>query len=144
MSEFLGYVAIGLSAGLVYGLLALGIVLVYKGSRVLNLAHPFFGLFAAFLTWWMATKASFPPFSWLPFGLDTRPRIVLCAVFALVIAGLNGFAIEHSVMRRLRQAPRLVTLVATIALAQGTLGLVHLLFGRTQIDRRDVLGKLES
>ena len=132
MSEFLGYVAIGLSAGLVYGLLALGIVLVYKGSRVLNLAHPFFGLFAAFLTWWMATKASFPPFSWLPFGLDTRPRIVMCAVFALVVAGLNGYGIEHSVMRRLRQAPRLVTLVATIALAQGTLGLVHLLFGRTQ------------
>lgn len=131
MNEFLGYVAIGLSSGLVYGLLALGIVLVYKGSRVLNLAHPFFGLFAAFLTWWMTSKASFPPFSWLPFRLDTRPRVVLCALIAFVVAGLNGYAIEHTVMRRLRQAPRLVTLVATIALAQGALGLVRLLFGRT-------------
>src|SRR5205823_10443223 len=93
VNQLVAYVAIGLSAGLVYGLLALGIVLVYKGSRTLNFAHPFFGLFAAFLTWWMATKASFPPFSWLPFGLVTRPRIVLCAVFALVIAGLNGYGI---------------------------------------------------
>ena len=80
MSTFLGYLAIGVSAGLVYALLALGIVLIYKGSRVVNFAHPYFGLLAAFLCWWMASKASFAPFSWLPFGLNTRPRVVLRGV----------------------------------------------------------------
>ena len=59
------------------GLLALGIVLIYKGSRILNLAHPYGGLVVAFLCWWMTSKASFPPFSWLPFGLDTKPRFLL-------------------------------------------------------------------
>ena len=131
MSTFLGYVAIGVTSGFVYSLLALGIVLIYKGSRVVNLAHPFFGLLAAFLAWWMIHKASFPPFSWLPFSLDSRPRVVLCAVLALIFVGLNGFALERTIMRRLRKAPRLVALVATIALGEGTLGAVHLLFGRT-------------
>src|SRR5207302_1931078 len=116
MSSLLGYVAIGLTNGFVYALIALGIVLIYKGSRVLNLAHPFFGLLAAFVAWWMIHKASFPPFSWLPFGLDSRPRIVLCVVIALLLTGLNGFALERTIMRRLRRAPRLVALVATIAL----------------------------
>src|SRR5439155_8685482 len=132
MSTFLGYVAIGVTSGFVYALLALGIVLIYKGSRVVNLAHPFFGLLAAFLAWWMIHKASFPPFSWLPFQLDSRPRVVLCALIALVVVGINGFLLERTVMRRLRRAPRLVALVATVALGEGTLGTVHLLFGRTQ------------
>lgn len=132
MSEFLGYLAIGVSAGLIYGLLALGLVLVYKGSRTLNLAHPYFGLLAAFLCWWLTAKASIPPFTLLPFEENTRPRFVVAAVLALVLIGLNGWAVEHSVIRKLRDAPRLVVLVATIALSQGTLGLVLLLFNRNE------------
>ena len=121
-----------LTRGLIYGLLALGIVMIYKGSRIVNFAHPFFGLLAAFLAWWMTARASFPPFSWLPFELGTRPRFALCAVLALVIVGLNGLAVEHSVIQRLRGAPRLVILVATIAVAQGTAGTVLLLFNRNE------------
>lgn len=130
--ELLTRLAFALSRGLVYGLLALGIVLIYKGSRIINFAHPYFGLLAAFLVWWLNTTASFPPFSWIPFDLGTRPRFVICVVIALVLVGLNGLAIEHGVIRRLRGAPRLVILVATIALAQGTAGTVLLLFNRNE------------
>jgi ABC-type branched-subunit amino acid transport system permease subunit len=132
VSVFLGYLAIGVSAGLVYALLAMGIVLIYKGSRILNLAHPYFGLLAVFSCWWMTSKASFAPFSSLPFRHDTRPRLVVAAALSLLLVALNAFAVERGIIRRLRNVPRLVTLVATIALAEGTLGLVHLLFGRTQ------------
>ena len=132
MSIFVGYLAIGVTAGLVYALLALGMVLVYKGSRILNFAHPYFGLLTAFNVWWLTYKASFPPFRWLPFALGSRPRFLLCVVLSLGIAGLNGWLLELQVVRKLRAAPRLVLLVLTIALAQGSVGTVQLLFGRTQ------------
>jgi ABC-type branched-subunit amino acid transport system permease subunit len=127
MTEFLSYFVIGVSQGLIYGLLALGIVLVYKGSRVLNLAHPFFGLLAAFLAWWLTAKAGF-----LPFAKGSSPRFAVASIIALALVTLNGLSIEHSLIRKLRGAPRLVTLVLTIALGQGTLGLVLLIFNRTE------------
>ncbi|HVE93466.1 MAG TPA: ABC transporter permease [Acidimicrobiales bacterium] len=130
--DLLARLAIGVSQGLIIGLLALGIVLIYKGSRILNLAHPYAGLVVAFVCWWLTSKASFAPFSWLPFALDTKPRFLLCAVIALALGVLNGYAIEHGVIRRLKGQPRLVVLVATIALAQGSVGLVLLLFSRNE------------
>lgn len=131
MTTFFAYLAVGLVQGLIYGLLALGLVLVYKGTRVVNFAHPYFGLLAAFVCWWLTAQASYPPFSWLPFDAMSLPRFGIAVVLSLVFIALYGFAVEHGVMRRLRQTPRLVQLVATFALAQGAVGLVQILFNRT-------------
>ena len=125
MSELVSYVILGLSRGLIIGLLALGLVLIYKGTRILNLAQPFFGLLAAFLCWWFTAKATF-----LPFTAMSRPRFAVAFVLALVLIGLNGWSLERTLFRKLRRAPRLVTLVASIALASGTLGIVRVLFER--------------
>ena len=125
MDQLLSYVILGLSRGLVIGLLALGLVLVYKGTRILNLAQPFFGLLGAFLCWWLTARASF-----LPFDPLSRPRFMVSALLALILIGLNGWSLERTLFRKLRRAPRLVTLVASIAVAQGTLGVVTLLFNR--------------
>ena len=62
MEELFSYIVLGLSRGLAYGLLALGLVLIYKGSRILNLAQPFFGLLGAFLCGWLTANAAFRPF----------------------------------------------------------------------------------
>ena len=127
MSEFLAYFVLGITQGLIYGLLALGIVLIYKGSRVLNLAHPYFGLLCAFVAHWLTAKAGF-----LPFAKGSPGRFAIAAVISLTLVGLNGWSIEHSLIRKLRTAPRLITLVLTIALGQGTLGIVFLVFNRTE------------
>lgn len=127
MSELVGYTMLGVSVGLVYGLLALGIVLIYKGTRVINFAHTYLALLCAFVTWWLTAKAS-----WLPFDEQTRPRFVVAGILGLALTALNGYGIEHSLFRKLRNAPRLTQLVATLAVAQGTLGLVVLLFARNQ------------
>lgn len=132
MSQGLGYLAIGVSAGLVYALLALGIVLVYKGSRTINFAHPFFGLLCAFLTWWLASKAVLFGVQVMPFAPDTAPRYALALVIGLVLIGLWGHGAERRVMWPLRGQPRLVMLVATIALAQGTFGTALILFNRNE------------
>ena len=131
-SEFNSALALGITQGLVYGLLALGIVLVYKGSRTLNFAQPYFGLVAAFLCWWFTYNGKLWGVQIMPLEAGSNLRFVISAAIALVLIGLYGFGVEHGVIRRLGNAPRLVTLVATIALAQGAVGLVQLLFNRTE------------
>ncbi|HUF31810.1 MAG TPA: ABC transporter permease [Acidimicrobiales bacterium] len=127
MEQLFSYIVLGLSRGLIYGILALGLVLIYKGTRVLNLAQPFFGLLGAFVTWWFTARAAF-----LPFEESTRPRFVVAFLLTLVLVGLNGWALERALFRRLRRAPRLVTLVATLAIGQGVVGIVLILFERNQ------------
>lgn len=127
MSDLFSYVVLGTSRGLIYGILALGLVLIYKGTRVLNLAQPFFGLFGAFLCWWLTAEAGF-----LPFEASTRPRFLVALVLTLAIVGLQAAGLERALFRKLRKAPRLVTLVATLAIGQGVLGLVVVLFERNQ------------
>lgn len=127
MADLFSYLVLGTTRGLIYGILALGLVLIYKGTRVLNLAQPFFGLFGAFVCWWLTAEASF-----LPFAASTRPRFFVALILTLVIVGIQAAGLERALFRRLRRAPRLVTLVATLAIGQGILGLVVVLFERNQ------------
>ena len=127
ITDLFSYVVIGLSRGLVYGILALGLVLVYKGTKILNLAQPFFGLLGAFVAWWLTAEAGF-----LPFRAMTTPRMILASVLTIGLVALHGFTLERTLFHRLRNAPRLVTLVATLAIGQGTVGLVTILFSRDQ------------
>jgi ABC-type branched-subunit amino acid transport system permease subunit len=127
VTDLVSYVVLGTTRGLIYGILALGLVLIYKGTRVLNLAQPFFGLFGAFLCWWLTVQAGF-----LPFAAGTRPRFLVALVLTLVVVGAMAAGLERALFRRLRRAPRLVTLVATLAIGQGVLGLVVVLFERNQ------------
>jgi ABC-type branched-subunit amino acid transport system permease subunit len=143
MTAFAGYLAIGVSAGLVYALLALGIVLVYKGSRTINFAHPFFGLLCAYLTWWLASQGVLFGVQIMPFAADSAPRYALALVLGLALIGLWGFGAERRVMWPLRSQPRLVTLVATIALAQGSFGTALILFNRNE-EQASVFKRLPS
>jgi ABC-type branched-subunit amino acid transport system permease subunit len=152
MSEFASFLTLGVIQGMVYGIVALGMVLIYKGSRTLNFAQPYMGLFAAYLAWYFTgTPGSGasgigqgietgPAFvKWLeyplllfPFDVGTRPRFIVGAIWALILIALMGNRLEHDVIRRLQNAPRIVNLVATIALAQGFLGFTQILFERTE------------
>src|SRR5437868_13288121 len=118
MSDLFSYVVLGTTRGLIYGVLALGLVLIYKGTRVLNLAQPFFGLLGAFVCWWLTAEARF-----LPFAAGTRPRLLVALVLTVSVVAVQAMGLERFLFRRLRRAPRVVTLVATLAVGQGVLGL---------------------
>lgn len=98
----------GFFVGLVYGLLAIGLVVVYRGSRVINFAHGETGMLAAFL------------FAEVRFG-DTSAigaednGIWLAIVVALFAGAAIGAATELVVVRPLRAAPRIRPLVGTFA-----------------------------
>src|SRR3954463_12756909 len=65
-----GSLVLGIVTGLIIGFLAVGIVLVYKANRFLNLAHAQFGVFSAVLlsklvldrgwNWWGAFPVCVP------------------------------------------------------------------------------------
>jgi branched-chain amino acid transport system permease protein len=61
MEKFLQYGFTGLSAGSLYALVALGIVLIYRSTRVLNFAHGDIATLATFVSFSMLTsRYSFP------------------------------------------------------------------------------------
>jgi ABC-type branched-subunit amino acid transport system ATPase component/branched-subunit amino acid ABC-type transport system permease component len=102
-------VALGVVTGLGYGLAAAGLVLTFRQSRVLNLAHGQVGAFGAVVLASLVLRGGWSYWVALP------PAI-------LTAAALGG-ALEFGVVRRLADAPPLVAVVATLAAAQALLRL---------------------
>ena len=100
----------GVVTGMVFGLLAMGIVLVYRSTRVINFAVGNMGLVGATLLAVMVINHS------LPFWLS--------ALAALLIGTLFGVVVELVVIRRLFVAPRVIVLVATIGISTLSLAIV--------------------
>jgi ABC-type branched-subunit amino acid transport system ATPase component/ABC-type branched-subunit amino acid transport system permease subunit len=94
----------GAVAGLVTGLLALGLVLVYRSTRIINFAVGDLGLPMAFL---LALCV-------LNFGWPFWPALLAC----LLVGTIAGAIVELTVIRRLFRAPRVIVLVATVGVAQ--------------------------
>ena len=92
----------GLVAGGIYGILALGIVIVYRGSRVLNFAQAELGTFGCYVAWWLIVEQDQP---WL-----------VGAVAAIAVVGLVSAAFERFVVRAMVDSPRVTVAVATVGL----------------------------
>ena len=105
----------GLANGGIYGLLALGIVLAYKGSRVLNFAQGEIGNFALYIAWVIIEEAGQP---W-----------IVGAAAAILAAGVLGGVFERFVVRPMIDAPRLAVTVASIALLLFITGLELKIWG---------------
>jgi len=101
-----GALVIGLSTGSAYGLLALGLVLIYKSSGVFNFAQGEFGTVALFAL----------------YLLDFHVPYWVALLGALVVAGLMGFLTERIIVRPLFEAPRVILLVATAGVALLAIG----------------------
>lgn len=107
-------IVLGLVYGSAYALLGLGIVLIYKGSRVFNFAQAEFGTVAAFTVYLARSN-----------GLPYPIAIVL----ALVVAVLMGLGVERFVVQPLFDAPKVTLLVATAGVALGSIALQLFLGG---------------
>jgi ABC-type branched-subunit amino acid transport system ATPase component/ABC-type branched-subunit amino acid transport system permease subunit len=94
----------GLVNGLVTGLLAMGLVLVYRSTRVVNLAVGNMGLVGASLLALLVLNYHFP--FWLALGLSLATGTVFGTVIDLVV------------VRRLFGSPRVIMLMATVGVAQ--------------------------
>ena len=114
MSFFFEVLISGLLSGVMYSLVALGFVLIYKASGVFNFAQGAMVFFAA-LTFVGLHKNG------LPFALA-----FLVTLGAMVVLGL---AIERVVLRPLVNQPQITLFMATIGLTFVLEGLAQLLWG---------------
>jgi branched-chain amino acid transport system permease protein len=96
-SEFGRMVVNGLSLGAIYAVLALGFVIIFKATQVLNFAHGAMAALGAFLIAYFATIINIPgrwmessPV-WMQWGLSL--------VVALVAAAIIGIALERVFLR---------------------------------------------
>src|SRR5262245_17499026 len=93
----------GVVGGLIIALTAMGIILIYRSSRVINFAVGAIGVPATALFGLMAGKHDWP------YG-----AALICA---LAVGVLTGTLVDIAVIRRLAKAPRVIVLVATIGVA---------------------------
>jgi branched-chain amino acid transport system permease protein len=113
----------GLLAGVMYSLVALGFVLIYKASGVFNFAQGAMVFFAALTYVGLLEKTGLPP--WVVFALTLGVMVLL------------GIAIERVVLRPLVNQPQITLFMATIGLAFFIEGLAQIIWG-TDVRRLDL------
>jgi branched-chain amino acid transport system permease protein len=99
-----GIILSGAVFGMINGLLAITVVLVYRANRVVNFAAAQFGAVAAVLA--------------IEFVIRLHVEFFVAVASGLVIAAALGALLEFTILRRFANAPRLIVAVATIGLAQ--------------------------
>src|SRR5689334_214407 len=107
MSALAAYTIIGLSLGGIFSLAALGIVLIYRTTGVLNFAHGAMGMFSTFVAWQVFYGWSHP---FWPMWLATAIALLAGLVFAAAL----GLALELAVFRNVRTREPVVKAVITI------------------------------
>src|SRR3984957_19810894 len=115
MTTIFRFAVIGLGAGSLYALAAVGLVLVFRGSKVVNFAQGVMGMMAAYVFYEVHQNWHVTDFLAIPAGLLTSAAL--------------GASFYYLVIRRLRSASNLIKVVATLALLLVTQEAVLLIFG---------------
>lgn len=115
MDTFIQVLVSGLSIGSIYALIALGIVLLYRTTRILNFAHGDIGVLGTFIAYTLITSTA------LPFRISF--------LLALLAAGVIGMLIYLLLVRPAKNQSELGLLILTLGLALALGGLDALIFG---------------
>jgi branched-chain amino acid transport system permease protein len=144
----------GLMAGSIYALIAVGLVTVFKATRVLNFAHGhiimcgayFYFTFAVLLPqsgwlpegfvawrpdWLVQERAALDDFSPRALMLDwlvSAPRVALGLLGAVLCNAILGLGIERALMRPLLGRPPFAMVMVTVGLISILSGVTHLIW----------------
>lgn len=100
MQQFFNYAVLGVGSGALLGLLAIGLVVVHRGSGVVNFAHGAIAMFGTFVFWDLNTHSGVPYWA-----------AVACGV---AVSGLLGLIVQLGILRRLRDSAPVTRLIATL------------------------------
>ena len=112
MSYFFQIVVSGIVVGSIYALAALGLVLVYKSSRVANFAHGQIIAAGAFITYYLTVKAGIP--------------IFFSFLLSMIITFFLAMSVEKIFLRRLIGEPIISVIMVTIGLSSIIDGLIFI------------------
>jgi branched-chain amino acid transport system permease protein len=114
MTHFLQYVVSGLATGSIYALVALGLALIYRSTRILNFAHGD-----------MATAGTFFALTLLGLNLSYGAAFILALLFGAVLAMAFYFCVLVPAQRR--EATQLGQIILTLGLGLILQGLISYL-----------------
>ncbi len=117
MATFVQLTVTGLSNGAILALAALGFVLIYKSSSVINFAQGQFLLIGAYVVWALTVEA----------GLHWAFAVLGAVLVAIVL----GILVERLILRPLVGQPIISVIMVTIGLAQVLGALVLIIWGTT-------------
>jgi branched-subunit amino acid ABC-type transport system permease component len=130
-SLLFGQTVAGIVLGGIFALSALGLVLVYRVTGVLNFAQGAMGMFSTFVAWKIL-------FDLHPFvnaeskAFTNPPSIVVGVAGALVFSLLLGLVLELGIFRWIRGRPPVVKAVITVGILLTLQAVAALIFGATQ------------
>src|SRR5262245_33037645 len=128
MQNVILYAALGLGAGALIASIALGVVLIYRGSGVINVATGAIAMLAAYFFWAFKT-------GYFGFHLGSAPALALTLA---CMAGL-GVLIEVGIFRPLRNTAPLARLAASLGLLLVLEAGVIVVFGSETKSAPDIL-----
>ena len=114
MDILLQVLVTGIATGGVYGLIALGFVLIFKATGILNLATGVFMTLGAFICLTLLTNVGLP--FWLAFTATLG--------FAMIL----GLLVERVILRQLIGEPIISVIMVTIGLSSILHGLTHVIW----------------
>ncbi len=100
MQEVIRFALLGLGLGSLYSLASQGLMVIYRGSGVLNFAHGAIGMVGAYVEWEVKVKHG--------------QSVVVAWAAGLLTCALIGALTHLLIMRRLRRASPLARIVATL------------------------------
>ena len=112
MSYFFQLVVSGIVVGSIYALAALGLVLVYKSSRVANFAHGQIIAAGAFITYYLTVSLGVP--------------IFFSFLASMIITFFLAMSVERVFLRRLIGEPIISVIMVTIGLGSILDGLIYI------------------
>lgn len=121
MTRFLTLLASGLSLGAVYAMVSLGFVLVFKATRVLNLAMGEFLMIGSYIGFFLISHL----------GMHFVPALVIVAV----LMGILGLLVHYRIMRNLVGRPFFAIVLVTIGVAIVIRGVILVVAGPIERSR---------
>lgn len=115
MNDFLQTVFSGVLTGLVYSVIAVAFVVVYRASQILNFAQGMVLAIGGYLVAWLALSSPLP--------------LWLAIIVAFAISALMGLAIERFLFRRLIGEPLFSLVMVTLGLYVVLAGVSMMIWG---------------
>ncbi|MFT9494868.1 branched-chain amino acid ABC transporter permease [Anaerosolibacter sp.] len=119
MSTFLQLLFSSLESGSVYALAALGIIIIFRTSKMTNFAQGSLGMFNAFVATIVLISNNFSP--------------LLAALAGMISAFMTGVAVDLAIMRRAKQVSPLAKQIITFGLIMLFSGIAPMIFGTSPL-----------
>jgi ABC-type branched-subunit amino acid transport system permease subunit len=143
LSSWILFLLLGLGAGSVYALLALGLVLKYRSAGVVDFGHGAVAMFVAYVYIGLRSSGSIAlPWPVLPHSISLTSSGVagpLAIVISLVYAAILGLVMYVLVYRPLRHAAPLVRVAASVGTMLYLQAVAVLNFGTTEASTSPIL-----